>query len=190
MRHKQDAGNEHSPTLAELLGTPVNNKQVRRILEFCHPLALFVEIDEQGTYQIIGVPGVPGHFQIGTLDKQKEWTPALDQQAFVWQTRQEYQGYLHFISRCEVPKTGAVSLVQHHPTYVRKGKSQVLQDIHRVLVTPLWKDGHANGTRNERTAKPASYEVGHTYRCILTVPCTCDIYLSLEQTRTYQWGTR
>lgn len=184
---KQIGGDERLPTLAELLAAPVNNKQVRRILEICYPLTLYVEIDERGEYHIIGTPGVPGHFQMGTLTRQTEWTPALEQQAFLWQTKQEQQGYLHYVSRQQTNSTEAVALVQHQPTYVRRGKIQVLQDINLALVTPLWGDERASMGRNEHTKRPL-YQASHGYRSTLKVPCTCDIYQSLAETHAYQRG--
>ena len=190
---RQSTEGDRPLSLRELLAAPVKNKQVRRILEFRFPITLFVEIDERGSYQIIGVPDVPGHFQLGTLVKQKEWTPARDQQAFRWETKQEHSGSLHFVSRQSVAPTEVVALVQHFPTYTRRGNVQVPQNIHLALVTPLWGDERpaAKAGRNERVAKP-SHEVWHTYDCTFTAPCTCDTYQTLAQTHAYyqQQGRR
>jgi len=184
---KQIGEDERLPTLAELLASSVNNKQLRRILEFCYPLTLYVEIDEQGVYHIIGVPGVPGHFQSGTLFMQTEWTPAFDQQVFLWQTKQEQQGYLHYVSRQQTNSTGVVALVQHQPTYVRRGKNLVLQDINIALVTPLWGDVHLPVGKNERNEQ-IFYQALDNYRCTLKAPCTCNIYQALLETHAYQRG--
>jgi hypothetical protein len=176
---KQQREEDRPPTLAELLAAPVNITKTRRILEFCAPINLFIEIDEKGVYHIIGVPNVPGHFQMGVLAQQKKWTPALDQSRFMWQDRQEHSGYLHYIQRNNQmsPEEGIV-LVQHNPTYTKKGKNALLQDINIVLVTPLW---------DATPGSKVSYQARHTYRCVLMQPCSCEVYLALQQTYAYQW---
>lgn len=178
---RQQSGEpDRPPTLAELLAAPINPKNTRRILEFCYPVAMFIEVDERGIYHILGAPGLPGHFQLGKLVKQKEWTPALDQSAFVWQTREEQHGFIHFLHPGERDMTGEIALVQHHPTYRRAGQVQVLVDIDPVLITPLW-DGESVTVHQAR----------RVYRCAMKLPCTCEIYVSLQQTRDYQqWTAR
>lgn len=169
---KNQRTKERPPTLTELLAAPITPKTTRRIVEFCTPLSLFAEIDEKGGYHVLGQPGSPGHFQLGELAGQK-WRPAANQRGYALESRPERGGFLHYVHRSSSPHQQTIALVQHHPTYQR-GK---LHDIETVLVTPLW-DG----------AVSAPYQARQTYLAVLLLPCACDIYQSLRQTRDYQRG--
>lgn len=168
-RDLQTRQSERQLTIVSLLSERVDPRITRRVLEIHHPIPLYVLVEKQNRYRLIGQPGLPGHFQIGALHAQrKEWTPAPDQEDLIWESLRERDSTLHRL-HCR-PDVGAeVALVQHFPTYTHLQGKRVLEDINQVEVTPLWD------------AEPS------TLPCALTHECGCQVYQTLLETLRYQW---
>ncbi len=160
--------------LVALLNIPVDHSKTRRILEIRFPTLLYLLIDEQGNYRLIGRPGVPGgHFQVGCLDgNRRAWAPAMQQDGLLWESSKLERGcILHRVHR----QHGAdwdTAFIQHTPTYRKMHKLHVLERVDLVEATSLW---------NPQLA----YQ---TIPCTLTLPCNCQLYQSLLETRDAQWG--
>lgn len=156
-------------TIVSLLSERVNPRITRRVLEIHHPIPLYLLVEKQNRYRLIGQPGLPGHFQVGALQAQrKEWTPASDQEDLIWESLHERDSTLHRL-HCRPDVGAAVALIQHAPTYRQLQGKRVLEDINQVELTPLWD------------AQPT------TYLCTLTHECGCEVYQTLRETLRFQW---
>lgn len=162
---------QRDPTFSDYLTLPIDSRTTRRLLEFKFPHSLFFEVDVQGRYIHLGQPNLPGHVQLGAFLQQDAdwlWVANSDQRSLIWQTWDQRDCTLHFISCSDdleqIPLT--IALIQHVPNYGRENKQPTVTDIDRVCVTSLWSPG-----MRER------------YVCELAHPCTCSIYQALQRIR-------
>lgn len=164
---------EETSALVALINAPIDHRKTKRILEIRFPTLLYLLIDEQNNYQVIGRPGVPGgHFQVGRLDEnRREWTPAAQQDGLVWESSKLERGcVLHRVHRQHGGEWDT-AFIQHVPSYQKRQRMHVLERLDLVEVTPLWSPRYAH----------------QTIYCALTIPCGCQLYQTLLEARDAQW---